>query len=124
MSYAGWWRRFAGYLIDGIILGVVNGILTGVLKGAGYGLGTVVNIGYFTYLVGSRGQTLGQQVMGIRVVDADSGQAAIGYTRAFIRWIGYLVSALVLLLGFLWPLWDSRKQGWMDKMARTVVVTV
>ncbi|WP_171497607.1 RDD family protein, partial [Acinetobacter ursingii] len=31
-------------------------------------------------------------------------------------------STLVFMLGFIWIAFDSKKQGWHDKMAKTVVV--
>ena len=37
--------------------------------------------------------------------------------------VGKLVSALILLLGFLWILWDKDRQGWHDKIAGTLVVS-
>ena len=42
--------------------------------------------------------------------------------RAAARLFGYLVCVLSLGLGFLWVLVDSRRQGWHDKLANTVVV--
>lgn len=41
---------------------------------------------------------------------------------AVVRYIGYLISGVVFCLGFLWAAWDSKKQGWHDKMAGTIVV--
>ena len=73
-------------------------------------------------MIGSdRGQTVGQMALGIRVIDFNTG-GPIGYGRAFIRWLVSIVSAIVLLLGFLWMLWDPRQQGWHDKLAHTIVV--
>ena len=57
----------------------------------------------------------------IRVVDFETG-GPIGYLRGFIRYIGRYVSAIVLLLGYLWMLWDREKQTWHDKFAGSVVV--
>ena len=51
-----------------------------------------------------------------------SGGGPIGYGRAFIRYIGRILSAIPLLLGFLWMLWDKEKQTWHDKFANSVVV--
>ncbi len=34
------------------------------------------------------------------------------------------MSAIVLLLGYLWMLWDKENQTWHDKMATSVVVPV
>lgn len=122
---AGFWRRFAGAFIDGIVLGIASGILRGILGfGAGTGLGVVVSAVYFTAFVGAdRGQTLGQMALGIRVLGLDNG-ASIGYTRAFIRWLVSIVSAIVVLIGYLWMLWDGEKQCWHDKAANDVVVPV
>ena len=56
-----------------------------------------------------------------RIVDAVSG----GRPRAwqwFVRYLGYFVSLLPLGLGFVWIGIDPRRQGWHDKLARTVVV--
>jgi uncharacterized RDD family membrane protein YckC len=122
---AGFWRRFAGALIDGILLGIVEGILRAILgTGAGTGLYFVVAVVYFTVMIGSsRGQTLGQMALGIRVIDFNTG-GSIGYGRALVRWLVSIVSGLVILLGYLWMLWDKEKQCWHDKAANDVVVPV
>jgi uncharacterized RDD family membrane protein YckC len=119
---AGFWRRFAAALIDGILLGIVSGILRAILStGGGYALGTLITIGYFVYFHGTTGQTPGNAALSIRVVGKDDG-APIGYGRAFVRWLVSLVSGFVILIGYLWMLWDSEKQTWHDKAANSVVI--
>jgi uncharacterized RDD family membrane protein YckC len=119
---AGFWQRFAAALIDGIIVGLTTEILIALLKDAGYAIGIVGGIAYYTYLEGGpTGQTLGKRAMGIRVVDFNTG-GPIGYRRGFIRYVGRIVSALVLYIGYLWMLWDQEKQTWHDKFASDVVV--
>ena len=121
---AGFWRRFVAALLDGIILGVVGGILGAILdldRNGMNGVSTLIGLVYYTYLEGSTGQTLGKKALGIRVIDLGGG-GSIGYGRAFIRYIGRFVSAIVLLLGYLWMLWDKEKQTWHDKFANSVVV--
>lgn len=122
---AGFWRRFAGALIDGILLGIIEAILRAIIgSGAGTALYIVIAIVYFTAMIGStRGQTLGQMALGIRVIDFNTG-GPIGYGRAFLRWLVSIVSGLVILLGYLWMLWDREKQCWHDKAANCVVVPV
>lgn len=122
---AGFWRRFAGWFIDGIILFVVEIVLRVVLgRGGGSALSLVVSIAYFTLFVGAaRGQTPGMSALGIRVISFD-GSGSIGYGRAFIRWIVGILSAIPLFLGYFWMLWDKEKQCWHDKLASDVVVPV
>jgi uncharacterized RDD family membrane protein YckC len=65
------------------------------------------------------GRTPGQALFGLRVVQVDGRPVRLG--RACVRSLGYLLSS-ILLLGFLWVLVDSRRQGWHDKLAGTSVV--
>jgi uncharacterized RDD family membrane protein YckC len=121
---AGFWRRFGAAFLDGLIVGIPAGILEVALKGAGYALALILAIAYFTYLEGGlTGQTLGKRALGIRVVSFDTG-GPIGYGRGFIRYIGRIVSAVVIYIGYLWMLWDRENQTWHDKFASSVVVPV
>jgi uncharacterized RDD family membrane protein YckC len=118
---AGFWRRFAAAFIDGLVIGIVSYILQLALGSAGSALTFLLGIGYYTYFHGSTGQTPGNAALSIRVVGKDDG-APVGYGRAFVRWLVAIVSGIVLLLGYLWMLWDSEKQTWHDKAANAVVV--
>lgn len=68
-----------------------------------------------------RGGTPGKMAIGAEIVDADS-LGPPSNQQLVIRYVGYFVSTLAFGLGFLWIAWDGRKQGWHDKLARTVVV--
>jgi uncharacterized RDD family membrane protein YckC len=121
---AGFWRRFGGALIDGILLGIVSGILRLILgTGPGSGLGTLASFVYFTYFHGRTGQTPGDAALGIKVVDIENGEV-IGYGRAFGRALVAIVSTIVLLLGFFWMIWDKRKQTWHDKAVSSLPIRV
>ena len=121
---AGFWVRFGAALTDGIILGLVDVILRVALKTAGSFVGIAIAIVYYTVLEGGpRGQTLGKQMLGIRVIDVDTG-GPIGYARGFVRYIGRILSAIVILLGYFWMLWDKERQCWHDKLAGDYVVPV
>ena len=124
---AGFWRRFAAVFIDGIILGIVQGILGAIFAdsvGIVYLLSLAINWGYYTYFEGGpRGQTVGKMALSIRVLDLKEG-GSIGYGRAFVRQLVKIVSGAVILLGYLWMLWDREKQTWHDKAAGSVVVPV
>ena len=75
---------------------------------------------YFTIGWATFGQTFGKAFMGLRVTTPAGGRPGVG--RSALRFLGYLVSALPLYLGFVWILFDSRRLGWHDHIARTRVV--
>jgi uncharacterized RDD family membrane protein YckC len=122
---AGFWTRFGASFIDGLILVVPYLIIAFAINPIlGYAVYLLAGIAYFTYFEGGpTGQTFGKQALGIRVIDLATG-GPIDYGRAFIRYIGRIVSAIVIYLGYLWMLWDPEKQTWHDKMAGSVVVPV
>ena len=76
---------------------------------------------YAVVLWSWQGQTLGQKLLGLHVVDTRTG-TKISIGRAVIRYIGVIVSAWVLYIGLIWAAFDAQKQGWHDKMASTFVV--
>ncbi len=147
--FAGFWRRFVAYMIDGFIIGVIL-IMLMIIVGVAYFAGMVsgnnrdviarltspqtitaltawiwafsifMNIAYFTYFHGSTGRTPGKMLLGLQVVSADG--VPISFGVAFLRSVGYLVSSLVFCLGYIWIGFDKRKQGWHDKIAGTVVI--
>ena len=122
---AGFWQRFAAAFIDGLIIGVPYFIVALVIDPVvGYAIYLLGGIAYFVYFEGGpTGQTIGKKAMGIRVIDLATG-GPIGNGRAFVRYIGRIVSAVVIYIGYLWMLWDKEKQTWHDKMATAVVVPV
>jgi uncharacterized RDD family membrane protein YckC len=74
---------------------------------------------YFVIFHGLEGKTIGKWLLGLRVVGAE--RSAVTYRRAFLRWLG-LVGFAPVLLGFLWILWSREKRGWHDFLARTWVI--
>jgi uncharacterized RDD family membrane protein YckC len=86
-----------------------------------YLLGVVVAFGYYSYFWGTSGSTLAMRLFKLRVVDANSGQS-IGVGRAAMRYVGFVIAALPCWIGLIWAAFDSRAQGWHDKIASTVVL--
>jgi len=134
-SYGGFWIRVVGYIIDGIILAIIGGIFS-VPLGVNYsdvnslstasarasnGIDLLLSLVYFVGLWTYMGGSIGQRILGMRVVDAATGQP-IGLGKAVVRWLGLLLSFFVCFIGVIWVAFDPRKQGWMDKIAGTVVV--
>jgi uncharacterized RDD family membrane protein YckC len=58
--------------------------------------------------------------MGLRVLTTGGGKLTV--FRAFLRLVGYLVSAVPLFGGFIWVLVDDQRQGFHDKIGQTYVV--
>ena len=65
--------------------------------------------------------TPGKLVLKGVIVDADTLEKPALW-QWLVRYFGYFVSVILLFLGFLWVGWDARKQGFHDKLARTVVI--
>ncbi|TKJ30550.1 hypothetical protein CEE39_08140 [bacterium (candidate division B38) B3_B38] len=82
----------------------------------------LISMAYYVYFTGSSGQTIGKMIMKIRVVSEDGGR--VTFFKAWLRWLGYLISAAILLLGFVWIAFSPKNQGWHDKLARTRVELV
>jgi uncharacterized RDD family membrane protein YckC len=123
LTLASFWTRFGGYLIDDLVL-VVPQLIFRAVAGAVISdlLSVLIGLAYSVILIGGpQGQTIGDRAMGLRVVSADDG-GSIGYGRATVRYFVGLLSGLVLGLGYLWMLWDPRRQTWHDKAANSVVV--
>lgn len=123
---AGFWTRFVAIVIDAILISVVSQIVTGIAGGPdiqrGSGISTLIGIVYYVYFWSSygNGQTLGMRAFNIKVVRTDGSQLDVG--GAIIRYIGFLISIIPLFLGLIWAAFDSQKQGWHDKLAKTYVV--
>ena len=145
-QYADMGKRFLARLIDFVIIFIPLLILyfvlfaiagsdaedgTGVLTGGAaivYWLIFVAGpLAYEVGLIASRGATIGKQIVGVKVVREADGQVP-GGGPAFLRWLipfaGSLVCGIGQLLVYVSPFFDNtgRRQGWHDKVAKTVVI--
>jgi uncharacterized RDD family membrane protein YckC len=137
--YAGVVSRLIAYIIDLVVISVVVVGTTWFVNTvqATLGLRSLINdnatrfvLGglavlllagiYFVFFWTLTGQTPGKMIMGVRVVTLDGEPLSLG--RSIRRAFGYLVSALIFYLGFIWILIDNRRQGWHDKLAGTCVI--
>jgi uncharacterized RDD family membrane protein YckC len=81
----------------------------------------IVGIGFYhVFFLTLANRTIGKAIMGLQVVPLSGGR--IGIVRAILRYLGYIVSAIVFFLGFVWIIFSRKRQGWHDKIARTCVV--
>jgi uncharacterized RDD family membrane protein YckC len=134
----GFGRRLAATLIDGLILFTATFLLTLAVGLAGVFLnlytenepipvdtlvlvcGLILSLLYYVVAWSKSGQTIAKSVLGIKVVGSDGQPLSVG--KALLRYLGYIISALLLSLGFLWVAFDKKRQGWHDKIASSYAV--
>lgn len=134
VEYAGFWVRVGATLIDSIILLIVTLPILLAIYGTSYFESTSFVAGPADFIISyvmpavlvillwiKLSATPGKMAIGATIVDARTGGKPT--TGQFvIRYLGYFLSAIPLLLGMIWVGIDPRKQGWHDKMAGTVVI--
>lgn len=133
--YAGFLPRFLAQTIDSLFIMLLFNVAyffaTGVLYDqkeisqsilASSTVSLLVLI-YFTLNLAINGQTPGKAVLRMKVVQEKTGGPP-GVVRSLIRYLGYFVSSIPLLLGYLWAIWHPKKKAWHDMIAGTVVVWV
>ena len=69
---------------------------------------------------GRTGQTIGKRAMGIYLLREQDGQV-VGAGLSIARYFVHLLDSYSLV-GYLWPLWDKKRQTFADKLLHTVVV--
>ncbi|HEX7754947.1 MAG TPA: RDD family protein [Niabella sp.] len=141
VQYGSFWERFAAILIDGLIIAVAGAILnsifglgfsremfyqndTNVIYAAYWKSNTipfVIQWLYFAFMESSpRQATLGKMALGLKVTSMDGRR--ITFLNATGRYFAKIISALILLIGYLMVLWDDKRQALHDKLAGTLVI--
>jgi uncharacterized RDD family membrane protein YckC len=135
VMFAGFIMRAIAYIIDGIfitlialIIGMSAGLATGMsnmeILDLAYIVSGLVSLVYTIGFWAELGGTPGKIILGMRIVGPDGSLGGIGWGRALLRMLGYVVSTIPCYLGFIWVALDKDSQGWHDKIARTYVVNV
>lgn len=133
-EYAGFWIRVAAAVIDSVLILAIIWPILSMIYGAEYWQGGKLVHGSWDFLLSwlfpalaaivfwvYRSATPGKMALRLVIVDAGTGGKP-SLAQFVIRYLGYFVSMLPLFLGIIWVGIDARKQGWHDKIARTVVV--
>ena len=144
IRYQGVAIRFVAFLIDAIVLGIISSILTFPFAASGFSVDVstgavtigaayyaaiavtiVIELLYFTLLLGLYGQSVGMMLVKIRVVkEVDS--SPISYGAAFVRTILLYIDAIPFVVPYLLGailIWTSdKKQRLGDRVAQTIVV--
>ncbi|MFJ7587451.1 RDD family protein [Streptomyces sp. NPDC097617] len=135
---AHWGLRVASYLLDLLIIAgpmyalmglgaavatdesteAIAGILS--LIGMLYTLGMAI---FQLYKEGTTGQSFGKKIVGISLHRELDG-STVGFGMAFVRKLAHFLDGIACYIGYLWPLWDEKKQTFADKVCATVVIKV
>jgi RDD family len=139
-TLAQWPTRALGWVIDFIALAIPGWILYAIGAPRVSTVGnTVVSTGpnFFYYLGilyflalaiynrwyrgGTTGYTIGRGVAGAKLVKESTGEPP-GMLLAFVRDIAHIVDSIICYIGWLFPLWDNKRQTLADKIMSTVVL--
>ncbi len=123
-ALAEWPKRAYAALIDF----VGPWILVGLIYRGSTALGAILWLAalawgiYNAYLGGQTGQSYGKKIAGTRLLLEATGQppgGGLGIGRFFL----HILDSIPCYIGYLWPLWDAKKQTFADKIVKTLVVT-
>ena len=137
MTYAGFFKRTAAYIIDMVIYGIVSYIIAFLFAlvafftaanpdGVGFSVvSSLFTLGcYLVYYVWAESSawqaTIGKKIMGLKVTDIYGRR--ISFWRSLGRNFGMVISGIILLIGYLMCFWTQKKQCLHDKMAGCLVV--
>lgn len=73
----------------------------------------------YGYRQGTTGSSVGKSVMKFQVVSEITGRP-IGFGMSVVRTLAHFVDAIICFIGFLFPLWDAKRQTLADKIMTTV----
>ncbi|WP_156645425.1 RDD family protein [Lentibacillus sp. JNUCC-1] len=147
-KYAGFWMRFAAYMIDGVILAIpmmiigfigffigailiemtnpymtayeYDSAMTGIVIII-YLIAGILGVLYFAGMHASKWQgTVGKKVVGIKVINEDGGR--ISFLKGVGRYFALFISGMIFYIGFIMAGFTSKKQALHDMMAKTLVV--
>jgi len=133
LEYVGFWLRVWAAVIDSILVSIILVPLVRLVYGDEYETLKLIQgpadllislilpaIAIVIFWI-SRQATPGKIAIGARIVDEKTGGKPTS-RQLIVRYLGYYVSTIPLLLGLIAVAFDPRKQGWHDKLAGTVVV--
>lgn len=134
LEYAGFWVRVVASLIDTILFMIIILPILTLIYGTEYWTSDSIHFGFWDVMLNYifpaiavilfwvyKSATPGKMALRLKIVDAETGQA-VSVGRLIGRYLGYYIATIPLLIGIIWVGFDKKKQGWHDKLARTVVV--
>ncbi|MDC0245484.1 RDD family protein [Acidimicrobiaceae bacterium] len=127
-------KRIGGYLIDAITIGLISFALSSGPFWLRFAVVSVLSLYLFGWRMGATGVTPGKQVVGLKIVDANTGEllgSNRGLQRAGLIWIISTAAVFFPLLGIIFglialidvvvALVDDRGQRVTDKIVGSMV---
>jgi uncharacterized RDD family membrane protein YckC len=137
--YAGFWIRFVARLIDNALLTIVAWMILFAVAPlqlrersvsnfsmlAGVGglislLNFALNIAYEVYFVSTRGGTIGKLILGLKIIRADGSRVSAGLAAG--RYFAQIISAVILMIGYIMAGFDDEKRALHDRICETRVI--
>ena len=124
-AYANWGQRVGAYLIDYVPIIVLELIAAVSRNPIIWFLVLIASLGWWIYnrciQAGRTGQSLGKKTLHLRLISEKTGEP-IGAGMAFARDICHILDSLACYIGWLFPIWDAKRQTFADKIISTVVI--
>jgi len=140
---ASWIQRVGAYLLDYVlilpfailqfafspktVITDVNGAISTSQSGGTVLLAVLMSllilavVVYNRWFLGGQGQSFGKKQLSLILVAESTGQP-IGMGKAFVRDLAHIIDSLICYIGWLFPLWDQKRQTLADKIVSTVVL--
>jgi hypothetical protein len=87
------------------------------------GLAVLIGLAYlvwnYGYRQGTTGSSIGKSIMKFKVVSEKTGQP-IGFGMSVVRQLAHIIDGAICYIGYLFPLWDAKRQTIADKIMTTV----
>lgn len=87
------------------------------------GIASILTVAYaiwnYGYRQGTTGSSIGKSVMKFKVVSEKTGQP-IGFGPSIVRQLAHIIDTVICYIGYLFPLWDAKRQTIADKLMTTV----
>jgi uncharacterized RDD family membrane protein YckC len=77
----------------------------------------------YGYRQGTTGSSIGKSIMKFKVVSEKTGQP-IGFGMSVVRQLAHFVDGIICYIGYLFPLWDRKRQTIADKIMTTVCLPI
>lgn len=141
----GFWIRVVAYILDAIIVGIAASIivipLTMVMgqslvsaNAGAYGatpdfsamapiwaVQLIIYVAYYCYIPSTKWQaTPGKKALGLYIIKSDGSRP--GFGTMVLRYIGYIISSIILAIGFIMVAFTENKRGLHDMIAGTRVI--